>query len=76
MLSVNNPESGSAEEEIEVDYDGEPLEIGFNARYLMDITSQMNNEAARFIMADPGSPTLVRDGDDLSALFVLMPMRV
>ena len=75
-LSVNNPEGGSAIEEIGVSYTAAPLEIGFNARYLLDIAGQLESDAAVFKLADPGSPTLVRDGDDESALYVLMPMRV
>ncbi|MFD1329261.1 DNA polymerase III subunit beta [Mycoplana ramosa] len=75
-LTVNNPDSGSATEEVAVGYDSDPLEIGFNAKYLLDITAQLSGEEAVFLLADPGSPTLVRDlaGDD--ALYVLMPMRV
>lgn len=76
ILSVNNPEGGSATEEIGVGYAAAPLEIGFNARYLLDIASQLESDTAVFRLADPGSPTLVRDGDDESALYVLMPMRV
>ena len=76
VLSVNNPEGGSATEEIEVAYGGTPLEIGFNARYLLDIAGQLEGEEARFMLADPGSPTMVRDGSDDGALYVLMPMRV
>ena len=75
-LSVNNPESGSATEELVVDYGYEPLEIGFNARYLIDISDQLESETAEFLLADPGSPTMVRDVKDSSALYVLMPMRV
>ena len=75
-LSVNNPEGGSATEEIGVGYSATPLEIGFNARYLLDIASQLEGEEARFMLADPGSPTMVRDSSDDSALYVLMPMRV
>ncbi|MEZ5844510.1 MAG: DNA polymerase III subunit beta [Hyphomicrobiaceae bacterium] len=75
-LSVNNPEGGSATEELDIGYSAEPLEIGFNARYLLDIAQQLESERAVFKLADPGSPTLVRDGDDESALYVLMPMRV
>jgi DNA polymerase III subunit beta len=75
-LTVNNPDSGSATDEVAVGYDNDPLEIGFNAKYLLDITSQLTGGEAIFMLADPGSPTLVRDlaGDD--ALYVLMPMRV
>jgi DNA polymerase-3 subunit beta len=75
-LSVNNPESGSATEELSVEYGFDPLEIGFNARYLLDISQQLESEAAEFLLADPGSPTMVRDVKDPSALYVLMPMRV
>lgn len=75
-LSVTNPEQGSAVEELEVDYDGPPLEIGFNARYLLDITGQLDGDTALFKLADPGSPTLVLDRDGAAALYVLMPMRV
>ena len=53
-----------------------PLEIGFNAKYLLDIASQLESETAHFQLADPGSPTMVKDASDEGALFVLMPMRV
>ena len=75
-LSASSPESGSATEEIEVDYDDEALEIGFNSRYLLDIASQIESEGAQFAMADGASPTIVREVGDDSALYVLMPMRV
>jgi DNA polymerase-3 subunit beta len=75
-LSVHNPDSGSASEEIPVEYDFDPLEIGFNARYLLDISERLEGGTAEFQLADPGSPTLIRDGKDVSALYVLMPMRV
>ena len=76
ILSVNNPESGSATEEMALDYEGEALEIGFNARYLMDIATQFEGERATFKMSDPSAPTLLQDEGDTSALYVLMPMRV
>jgi DNA polymerase-3 subunit beta len=75
-LSVTNPDSGSAIEELEVDYDSTPLDIGFNAKYLLDITGQLSSDTALFRLADPGSPTLVQDREGSSALYVLMPMRV
>ena len=75
-LSVNNPEGGSATEEVVVDYSATPIEIGFNARYLLEIASQLESETAQFKLADSGSPTIVRDGSDANALYVLMPMRV
>ncbi len=75
-LSVTNPDSGSATEEVEVDYDSEPLDIGFNSRYLLDIAAQIEGEVAVLKLADPGSPTLIQDKDSKGALYVLMPMRV
>jgi len=76
VLSVTNPDSGSATEEIEVEYAAEPLDIGFNSRYLLDIASQIESEAAVLKLADPGSPTLIQDKDSKGTLYVLMPMRV
>lgn len=75
-LTVNNPDSGSATEELPVGYESDPLEIGFNAKYLLDITGQLTGGEAVFLLADPGSPTLVRDLAAEDALYVLMPMRV
>ncbi|HXV31292.1 MAG TPA: DNA polymerase III subunit beta [Sinorhizobium sp.] len=75
-LTVNNPDSGSATEELPVGYENDPLEIGFNAKYLLDITAQLTGNDAVFMLADPGSPTLVRDLAAEDALYVLMPMRV
>ena len=76
VLSATSPENGSATEEIEIDYGGGALEIGFNSRYLLDIAQQIEGDAAQFALADAASPTIVRDVDDNSALYVLMPMRV
>jgi DNA polymerase-3 subunit beta len=76
VLSVTNPDSGSATEEIEVDYGADPLDIGFNSRYLLDIAAQLDGEVAVLKLADPGSPTLIQDKDARGALYVLMPMRV
>jgi len=76
VLSVNNPDSGSAEEEIAASYDAEPIDIGFNSRYLLDIAAQIKGDTARFKLADAGSPTIISDPADEEALYVLMPMRV
>jgi DNA polymerase-3 subunit beta len=75
-VSANNPDAGSAEEELFADYSGDPLEVGFNARYLLDIAGQIDGSHAEFRLADGSSPTLVLDEGDESALYVLMPMRV
>jgi DNA polymerase-3 subunit beta len=76
VLTVNNPDSGSAEEEISASYNADPLDIGFNSRYLLDIVGQFKGDTANFDFADAGSPTIIRDAGDESALYVLMPMRV
>jgi DNA polymerase III subunit beta len=75
-VSATSPENGTAIEELEVRYLSEPLEIGFNSRYLLDIAAQIEGEGAQFVMFDSASPTIVRDRADSSALYVLMPMRV
>jgi DNA polymerase-3 subunit beta len=76
VLTVTNPDSGTATEEIEVEYEAEPLDIGFNSRYLLDIAGQLEGDTALLRLADPGSPTLVQDREGAAALYVLMPMRV
>ncbi len=75
-LAVNNPDSGSATEEVAADYSAEPMEIGFNAKYLLDVAAQLTGGEARFMLADAGSPTLIHDAADEDCLYVLMPMRV
>jgi DNA polymerase-3 subunit beta len=76
-LSANSPDAGgSADEEIEVSYDSSQMEIGFNSKYLYEITQQIDGEAAQLKLADGGSPTIVSAAGDNSALYVLMPMRV
>ena len=76
VLTVRNMEAGQAVEEVEIDYDGEPFEIGFNARYLLDVAGQIGGETAEFRFADPASPTLVLDPTDPGVRYVLMPLRV
>jgi DNA polymerase III subunit beta len=75
-LVTNNPDSGSAEEELAASYDAGPLEVGFNSRYLLDVAGQIKAETMRFELQDAGSPTIVRDPSDQHSLYVLMPMRV
>jgi DNA polymerase-3 subunit beta len=78
VLSASSPELGNASEELDaehVKYESGPLDIGFQARYLNDITDQIGGEV-EFRFADGSAPTVVRDAADASALYVLMPMRV
>ena len=76
VLSVNAPDSGAAEEELAVAYGDEKLEIGFNAKYLLEIASQVDRENAVFMFNSSADPTLMREGNDTSAVYVVMPMRV
>jgi DNA polymerase-3 subunit beta len=75
-LAVNSPDSGSATEELAAGYSSEGMEIGFNARYVLDIMGQVEGDTVRVSFADAAAPTLVQDGGDETALYVLMPMRV
>jgi DNA polymerase-3 subunit beta len=75
-LSVSSPESGTATEEIAADYGADGIEIGFNARYLLDILGQIDGDSVEVHLADAAAPTLLRENDKSSALYVLMPMRV
>ena len=75
-LSATSADAGTATEEVEVRYSGEPMEIGFNSRYLLDIAQQIDGETAEIALADSTAPTLIRDLADASSLYVLMPMRV
>ncbi|MBB1491709.1 MULTISPECIES: DNA polymerase III subunit beta [unclassified Paracoccus (in: a-proteobacteria)] len=76
ILSVNAPDAGAADEELAVAYNDEPLEIGFNAKYLQEIASQIDRENAVFLFNGSGDAALIREGGDDSAVYVVMPMRV
>jgi DNA polymerase III subunit beta len=75
-LSVTSPENGTASEEVPGDYTSDSIEIGFNARYLMDILGQVEGDTVEVHLADAAAPTLIRENDKSPALYVLMPMRV
>jgi DNA polymerase-3 subunit beta len=75
-LSVTSPENGTAAEEVSGDYTSEGFEIGFNARYLLDILGQIEGDTVEVHLADAAAPTLIRESDKAAALYVLMPMRV
>ncbi|MCB2081228.1 MAG: DNA polymerase III subunit beta [Rickettsiales bacterium] len=75
-LSAQSPESGTATEEIPVTYSADPMEIGFNSRYVLEMMAQLEGDTAQFVLSDSSSPALVRDPSDVTALYVIMPMRV
>ncbi len=75
-LSVTSPENGVATEELAADYGSDGIEIGFNAKYLLDILGEIDGEIVEVHLADAAAPTLLRESDQSNALYVLMPMRV
>ncbi|PXW71323.1 DNA polymerase III beta subunit [Blastomonas natatoria] len=75
-LSVTSPENGTAAEEVEGQYGSDGFEIGFNARYLLDILGEIDGDVVELHLADSSAPTLIRENDKATALYVLMPMRV
>ena len=75
-LFSSNPDFGEATEELAAQYEGEALNTGFNARYLLDITNQIEGKEVRFLLSDAGSPAIIEDAEDSRTLYVLMPLRV
>jgi DNA polymerase-3 subunit beta len=75
-ITANNPEQEEAEEIVDVDYQGDDLEIGFNVAYLIDVLNGLNSEQVKITLADSNSSALIEDAADDSALYVIMPMRL
>jgi DNA polymerase-3 subunit beta len=75
-ISSNNPELGDAKEEIEIDYTGQDMKIGFNAKYILDVLGSMTDEEIQLELNDQLSPGLVRPHKDSSYTCVVMPMRI
>ncbi len=75
-LSSNSVETGSGAEDIDINYNGENIEIGYNAKYLLEIINQIEGENVEFKLFDSSSPSIIGDPNDKKALYILMPMRV
>ena len=75
-LNVNSHDLGNAFEELEIDYNSQNLDIGFNSKYLLDISSQIQGKDIEILLSDSASPALITDPDQDGVIFVLMPMRV
>ena len=73
---ANNPEQEEAEEVINVNYEGPELEIGFNVSYILDVLSVVKSDTIHMTLADSNSSALITDGEDPSAMYVVMPMRL
>ena len=76
VISSNNPDLGDAREELDIDYAGEPLSIGFNARYLLDAIGAIQMKEIRFSFQDELSPSRITPPEDEKTLAVVMPMRI
>ncbi|MBF0158193.1 MAG: DNA polymerase III subunit beta [Magnetococcales bacterium] len=76
IVTTNNPDQETAEEEMVIQYDGPAMVIGFNARYIQDILAVIAGHSVRFHLKDSEGPALVTDPDQDHYRFVLMPMRV
>ena len=75
-VAANNPEQETAVDEIEIDYGGESLEIGFNVSYLIDALATLPSETADIFLTDASSSCLIQPQDRASCQFVVMPMRL
>lgn len=75
-ITSNNPELGDAKEEIEVQYKGKEIKIGFNAKYILEVLTSMQDEVVRLDFNDQLSPGLIRPHNDTSYTCVVMPMRI
>lgn len=75
-LTTSSSDYNSGEEQVEASFDGSPVEIGFNARYLLDVLGHIESPTARFSVSDTNSPSIITDAEYSGALYVVMPMRV
>ena len=75
-IHANNPEQEQAEEQVPVNYSGEPLEIGFNVGYLLDVLGVLSGEEVRFSLSDPNSSALLEESEGGDSMYVVMPMRL
>lgn len=75
-IQAHNPEQEEAEEELSVEYAGQPMEIGFNVNYLMDALSHLPGSVARISMHDSNSSCLIEETEDAPQRYVVMPMRL
>jgi DNA polymerase-3 subunit beta len=75
-IQAHNPEQEEAEEEVEVGYEGDSMEIGFNVNYLLDALGALDGGTASFQVNDPSSSCLMWDDETPGCRYVVMPMRL
>ena len=76
VLQAHNPEQEEAEEELEVEYSGEDIEIGFNVNYLLDALGAVDGDEVTLSVQDSNSSCLIRQPGKDDSTFVVMPMRL
>lgn len=76
QVSANNPEQEEAEESVSVDYQGEPMEIGFNVGYLIDVLTVLGSERVKITVLDANNSALLEEPDNDSSVYVVMPMKL
>jgi DNA polymerase-3 subunit beta len=75
-IQANNPDQEEAEDDVTVEYNGGSLEIGFNVQYLMDVLGVLETTSAKITLGDANSSALIQDGENGTACYVVMPMRL
>lgn len=76
ILSATSADSGSAVEELDVEYQENEMAVGFNAKYVLDVAQQMRGKEIQLDFSEPSAPTILREIQDGKSLYVLMPMKV
>ncbi|MDX5298538.1 MAG: DNA polymerase III subunit beta, partial [Gammaproteobacteria bacterium] len=78
QVFANNPDQEQAEERLGVDYNGEPLQIGFNVVYLIDVLNAIEHDQVRVTLSGANSSALIESAGDTSGdnVYVVMPMRL
>ncbi|USD32562.1 MULTISPECIES: DNA polymerase III subunit beta [Vibrio] len=75
-ITANNPEQEEAEEMLDVSFEGEPIEIGFNVSYVLDVLNTLRCNKVRISMSDANASAMIENVDDDSAMYVVMPIRL
>jgi len=76
QLSANNPEQEEAEESVNVEYEGDALEVGFNVVYLQDVLGVLQSEKVRITLHDGNSSALLEEPEAEDSIYVVMPMKL
>jgi DNA polymerase-3 subunit beta len=76
VITSSNPDMGEAREELDVEYSGEPLDIGFNSKYLLECMNVLNSEKVEFHLKDRLSPGILKGSSETNHTYVIMPMRI